>query len=364
MSEIVIEQNPDLEEEKKLKIRSRRRARIFLIVVNSILGFYLVFFTGQTIVKKVTDVDKDMVQLCGLSASKSKVLYEKLFTDTYDLGDYYIYGTTLNLSQNKIDMKTYNPTTGLELVPVTKTGSDASIILQNSTTYFNEGIDLASLNVGDYILTKQGKAIKILSGTQKHKNVIYTLPNADGKRNEITVYSYPKNPCLVINVSTVKKVPDNYYDIVVACKDDVFSYVENKFGNYKIKHISSDEALSTIDSFQTSYVIRIDETNGEDNKIIASSKIHYSEFTSKNETDGLATGYDYSYFIRELGGRQLGGQLKDDSVQHSSELAQTRDEYDNGKMAFIIESPLTGNNAVDTYVSKVLTFMNTRRNLL
>ena len=47
MAELIVEHNEQEEKEFLLRQKSRRRGRIFLIVVNSILCFYLCFFVGK-----------------------------------------------------------------------------------------------------------------------------------------------------------------------------------------------------------------------------------------------------------------------------------------------------------------------------
>ncbi len=366
MENLVVEQDVDKIEEEKMRKRSRVRGRALLIAVNSILGFYFIFFTGQSIYKAVTDVDSDLVTLCDLSASKSRKLYESLFKETYNLNDYFIYGSVLNLSENKIDALNYTPVSNLNLVPVTKDGASASIILRNNTTNFNEGIDLASLGVGDYILTKDSRAIKLQTGTQKIINTIYTLPDGNGRRKEIKVYNYPTNPCLVIKVDDVKKLPDNYYDMVIVSSVDTFSYVGSLFNGYSYKWIDENTSLADVDSYNSNYVIKIEATNSTDEKrVIASHKVNSESFVSiVEENESPIQNYDSRYFIRELGGRCLGGLTKNSSVQHSSDLASCRNEYDNGKMVFIIESPTTGGDGMSTITNSVINFINTRRNLV
>lgn len=365
MAELIVEHNEQEEKEFLLRQKSRRRGRIFLIVVNSILCFYLCFFVGKSIVDTIRENDDDIVSLCGMGASKSLERYASLFDETYDLGDYYVYGNSLNLSQDKFDLLTFVPLSGLQITSVCSGSKDYETVspLKDATKYVNEGLDLFSLDEGDYILTKDSKAIKVLSGSNKNVNTVYSLPDVSGIRKQIKIYSYPTNPCLVISVNNVRNLPENQYDYVVVGTDNLFEeVVSSSLSRYKYKFVNENEKLEVIDSYDTSFVLKLEEVeNYQDNKIIDSTFV-FSAFTNKQqEGNGQLSGYDANYFIRELGGRVLGGQSKISSVQHSFDLAQVRNEYDNGKMTFVVESTISNlNNSVDEIVS----FTNTRRGII
>ena len=364
MADLIEEHNTEEEKEFLLRQKSRRRGRTFLIVINSILCFYLCFFIGKSIFDKVTAHDDEIVSLCGMSASKSIDRYNKLFESTYDLGDYFVYGNSLNLSQDKFDILNFVPLSGLQIVSVCSASKNNETVypLKDATQYVNEGLDLYSLEEGDYILTKDSKGIRVLSGSNQNVNTLYTLPDEQGYRKEIKVYSYPTNPCLVISVNKVKKLPKNYYDFVFVSNSQNFEPIQDTFGKkYVIQLINENEELAVVDSYNTSFVIKVEMTeNSADNKIIDSVFVN-SAFTKQVEGTGTLAGYDTSYFVRELGGRVLGGQSKQALVQHSFDLAQVRNEYDSGKMTFVIE---TTENKIIENIDDVISFINVRRGII
>ncbi|MGM9858857.1 MAG: hypothetical protein ACI311_06395 [Bacilli bacterium] len=364
MADLIEEHNEEEEKEFLLRQKSRRRGRTFLIVINSILCFYLCFFVGKSIFDKVTAHDDEIVSLCGMSASKSIDRYNSLFESTYDLGDYFVYGNSLNLSQDKFDILNFVPLSGLQIVSVCSASKSNETVypLKDATKYVNEGLDLYSLDEGDYILTKDSKGIRVLSGSNQNVNTLYTLPDEQGYRKEIKVYSYSTNPCLVISVNKVKKLPKNYYDFVFVSNTQAFETLQNTYGSkFNIQLVNETEELEVVDSYNTSFVIKVEVAeDSSTNKIIDSIFVN-SAFTKQIEGSGTLAGYDTSYFIRELGGRIIGGQAKKALVQHSFDLAQVRNEYDSGKMTFVIEA--TENKIIDS-IDDVISFINVRRGII
>ena len=74
-----------------------------------------------------------------------------------------------------------------------------------------------------------------IASPDSNVNTLYTLPDEQGYRKEIKVYSYTTNPCLVIFVNKVKKLNKKYYqsalyDTIIEAKQAV----EGMYHNLKI----------------------------------------------------------------------------------------------------------------------------------
>lgn len=232
MAEEIIEEKK--EEELSRKIKSKRRVRGLLIAINVLLTGYLVFEIVSKIVDNVSNriEDSDIITLNGSSRKDSLALYNRYVAknedgsyDVEEVFDYGIYGDYLHLSKSSYEIGRYSSFESVSLINVSSKKFDSSEIIKViEKEYLNGGIRLTNLDVGDYLVfpgiinisekDRPHRAIKIRSYEGINK-VIYSLPNESGHRKKIQVKSKDSSPSLVISVSEVGKLPNNYYDMVL-----------------------------------------------------------------------------------------------------------------------------------------------------
>ncbi|MCF0116711.1 MAG: hypothetical protein HUJ61_01520 [Bacilli bacterium] len=353
MPELYEEHNEEQQKQLEAQIKSRRRGRGALITVAVALTAYLLGCVCFKVYDACADIDENIVNVCGLGASKSKKVYQDVVKEdnVTILGDYSIYGTSLNLSLNKMDAQNYTSLSNLRICKINYSKGHGSLYSYGSETITNKvdgGINLGDDNLDDgYYLIKSGeKIVKVACSSYRIINEFYSLPDINGIRHQIKVYCYPLNPCLIISVKSVTKLPNNYYDFVVISDSELITdQTMNLFNNYKVKFIEKNTSLKDIDSYHSNYVINLNQVSSE-----AEAEIVASNFVTSSSSLSLTTstlgssspleGFDSNYYIRELGGRILGGNSRS-SVDHSFDLACYRGDYDQGKFVIIINAPLT-----------------------
>lgn len=315
MAEEIVEEKK--EEELSRKIKSKRRVRGLLIAINVLLAGYLVFEIVSKIVDSVSNrvEDSDIITLNGSSRKDSLALYNRYVAkkddgsyDVEEVFDYGIYGDYLHLSKSTYEVGSYSSFEGLSLINVSSKKFDSSEVVKViEKEYLNGGIRLTSLSVGDYLVfpgiinisekDRPHKALKIRSYEGINK-VVYSLPNESGHRKKIQVKSKDSSPSLVISVSEVGKLPNNYYDMVLigtqseayrAKLDSSLSYFMAK--TLEEAFLAKANYCLVVDSIYqdltVSHYYKCDENVVHDNL--------YGE-------DSLISLQDENVFIRELGG--------------------------------------------------------------
>lgn len=314
----MIEEIENKESEERLiqKVKSKKRIRGLLIGINTILACYLVF----EIITKINDFvssstnESDIIPLNGNSRTESLSIYDKyllkdnqgefLTSDAYDFG---IYGGYLHLSDSAMTVNSYHSFKNTSLINVT-TRVQTSLNQITNSEYLNGGINLTSLEVGDYLvfdeyITEQNfsnkhKAIKLRSERGIEKT-IYSLPKENGYRKKITIKSKDSSPSLVISVSEINSLPKDYYDFVFIGDDDnVNEYLNKMSSNLKVL-----KTKSLLEAFKTksNYCFSLLETE----KIIAPKYINISASMIESieyKDDFLVNDYSFGEYAKELGG--------------------------------------------------------------
>lgn len=351
------------QDEEKLvqKVRSKKRIRGLLIIVNVILGSYLCF----SIVQKVLDFassnvnDTEIIPIDGNSIDHSKELYDKyiakdgngyITTDVYDFG---IYGGYLSLSTPRISEEQYNSFESIALKNVSSKVFDSDKVnYKINGSFLNGGINLTSLDVGDYLVLDEiitydtynchHKAIKIRSEKGIEKS-IYSLPDSNNKRKKITIKSKDSSPCLVISVKEINALPDDYYDYVIVGSDEqIEKYKNNDLSSYKINYVST-----LLDAFKTKANYCIYLSNEE--KMIVSNYI-----SSKNENVINNSSVDvYNSFIKELGGYLTNAGSCSSDDPNSFIVKPYLEEYEVGKFVVICNEDIKISAINDLYNEKI-----------
>lgn len=334
----------DDQEEKKLQIRlkSQRHIRALLIVVNMVLIAYLLFFIGDIVVDYVKAKDNDIVALCNLSRSKSKKKYEEILKgkEATPVADYVLYGTYFHISETVYQPDTFTPVSEISFHRVNQEGTDSIRYFPISSKDLNDGVDLASLPEGDYLVRLHDAYIKIILGNERWEETIYSLPDFKTQlRKKITLYAYPHNPAFVIKIREEKRLPKDVYDLILQGPADarleVMKAIEEneKYRQLKIKELNENTALSVSYPIHASYAIELKEDTTQ--QIEASSFINStfeSQFISKE------ISLDKNDFIRELGGYALGSGSRNQAIPHSYDVLPYQGMHDAGKMAFTMYS--------------------------
>ncbi len=356
------------QDEEKLvqKVRSKKRIRGLLIVVNVILGSYLCF----SIVQKILDFassnvsDTEIIPIDGNSIDHSKELYDKYIAKngndyiTADVYDFGIYGGYLSLSKPMISEGFYNSFDYISLINVSsKVIESKDINREINRSFLNGGINLTSLDVGDYLalyeritesnINSQHKAIKIRSEKGIEKS-IYSLPDSNNKRKKITIKSKDSSPCLVISVKEINSLPDDYYDyVIVGSNEQIEKYKNNNdLSSYKINYVSS-----LLDAFKTKANYCIYLSNEE--KMIVSNYISSNNKDVINIKDAsLDESNLYNSYIKELGGYLTNAGSCDSSDSNSFIVKPYLEEYEIGKYVVICNENIKISTINDLYNEK------------
>lgn len=362
MAEIINEQE---ERELARKVRAKKRIRGFLIIVNGLLACYLLFLVGDVIVDfynyQIKGDENNFVTLCNKNRSNSQKLYKQYLEKSIDgkiseIGDLTIYGQYLHLSEEAFDLPTYRSIKDIQLINVcSKTPAILASLHYNTLSApikkLNEGMNLTKLDVGDYLIfqnyvsaSNYGSLIKVASGSENAKYVLYSLPDKENKRKMITVYAYPQNEAMVIKVKNISRLPANYYDFVIFGKESFKNEVAELMLKYDVKFFDDKVNLKTLHEVNATYAINLLENNEE--KVITSSYLNNSFAKDTRLVDaGKLTDYDANKYIRELGGytmragaRQMimdnGNYMRFDD---SYEIANMIGNHDIGKQTYLLQ---------------------------
>ena len=367
MAELIDEQE---EEQLKTRMRSRRHIRAVLIVLNLLLIGYLLYFVSDVIIDYVHRNDNDIVNICGLSRNASLKRYDELIQGkTKVIGDYAVYGNYLHLSESSFELNTYTPMSNLWLK---RADTGAEIAVGTLGKNMNEGIDFSNLLDGDFLLS-QGSGndkyvLKVVLGKDRWEDTIYSLPNEEGNRKKIDIYAHPDNPAFVIKVETVKKLPKDYYDLLLIghadARTEAYHWIKETYPNWAVKELNDDVHLSIAYAVKSSYAVVLKPLGGGDPVLTCSSWIASSTFKKDDKIQDSKTildGYDQNEWIRELGGYAFhsGARVKssDESLDHSFDVAAVKGMHDAGKMTMLLEAsqeqiPSQLNRILDFYMNK------------
>lgn len=307
------------EEDKfKSKLMKRYFLRAILICLNILLIGYFVYEVTILIKSEINkqNLKKEAyIPLCSQSKKKSEELYSKYELDGYhSVKDYSLIGSSLFLSNNRVDAENLSSFSTLQLSNVCSSVDKVAFV--DSLRYdikendFNSGINLSSLALtsGDYLVynrTETGSYPLKIEDTNLSVSY-YTLPNEEGERNKITLLNTTISKALVIRVEKVSSIMNDYYDLVVASTKQNIE-IPNPLKQYKIKVIYSesiDELIKESSLINSPRAVLIDEQDkkiksgyNSNNTLISNGYVD----STKIET-GKLSGYDSDDFIREMSG--------------------------------------------------------------
>lgn len=395
MAEIIDEEQ---EKEFKVRMKSKRHIRAILIMINLLLIGYFAYYISDAVVDYFQKKDDNFVTFNDMSKAKSKKLYQRLIADEEEsyqnfynivltdcpdmeededklskeypfkepllLGDYALYGTYLHLSSDAYMPMDYTPLEEIYLVSYDNKEKETAKIPLNFGTELNKGLQLSSLEDGDYLLAKKVDVfykheaktytksfyqyIKILVSNDKWEDTIYSFPNDKGVRKEIRLYAYPDNPMFVIKIRDFTSLPKNYYDVVIRGNEEKRKLArehiqqineENKYLNLKIKEFDESETnLLALYQTKASLAIDLRDQVEEQDSFIQNSYYMDSSMFQKDTIfeDGRLKGYDQDAFIRELGGYALRSGAKVSAIDHTFDVVDAKGIHDVGKAAFVI----------------------------
>jgi N-acetylmuramoyl-L-alanine amidase len=159
---------------KRLKIRWRIVAPLLMLTI-------LLFYSAITILwpKKIVEPIIPFT-ICGFSASKTQSeLNDRKYTDTIELGDYLLYGETLNLYQNPYNIEVKDPFVGktLKLVNV----CDKTELVYLLEDKIDGQIPMENLNPGFYeVFVTQDLVSKRLISVEKLSAVFNAVRRSGG----------------------------------------------------------------------------------------------------------------------------------------------------------------------------------------
>lgn len=300
--------------EFKRKMRAKKRWRGVLIALNGLLLGYLIFVTSGSVVdfviEKTKKQNQDLITLNGKSSKQSKKIYDDFIAsnveNTVSINDYFIYGNYLHVNEYNSSIQSMSSFEELLFVKV-GSGQFYNINLDYDVdNSLNKGVDLFSLSKGDYFILAN---YKDSTGKPKNKGdllqlnkdnyveeTIYSLPNKDGKRTKVSIKGKSSSPALVVSVTDVNVLPNNYYDVTII--DQSGGTIKNE--DLRIKTLSGEKALLEAYKVQSPYKIVLDEN--QKNEIVVS---HYVDDINNNADlilEGALKNYDNNSYIRELGG--------------------------------------------------------------
>ena len=346
------------DEEKLLqKVRSKRRIRGLLICINVLLGSYFVFELVRSILDFASSntIDTEIIPLNGHSKENSLELYDKhiakdengnyIVSEVYDYG---IYGGYLSLSKGAISNGNYSSFENISLINVSSDYIDYESINHHiKSNYLNGGIDLTSLEKGDYLVFDAiinevnyeypQKAIKIRSEVGVEKT-IYTLPNENNVRKKITIKSKDSSPSLVISVNEVNSLPEDYYDyIIIGTDEQIEAFKSNNVSNDELK---INYVNNLLDGFKSKSDYCVYLSNEE--KMIVSNYVNIKDenvITLDDSSIDEENKKVYTSFIKELGGNLLFTGSCNNDEPNSFITKPYLEGYDIGK--FVVISNLT-----------------------
>lgn len=296
------------------KTRQKKRVRGVLIVVSALLLAYTGYLTVQTIVDKVNEYSskgiEDTISLLNKSAKDSLSIYKKYFNDDskVEVSDISTYGRYLITSKgrNYIDsFKINNEVSILEVVDDKPITYSKTSNVRTLGDYLDKTLDLYSLPKGTYMLFDKYDENNISNNTVYHytgeeyfEETIYSFKNNEGTRTKISIKGKKSSPAIVLEVSEVASLPNNYYDIVVYDPGNLVSsasYIDSLKQNYDV-YVTS----SLIEAYQAKANYALSLYEGDN--------IYTSQYTSiisnsdETITSGPLINLDKDNAIRELGG--------------------------------------------------------------
>ena len=259
--------------------------------------------------------------------------------EIYDIG---IYGGYLHLSYTNMDNHFYQLKNNItSLINVTNNIYQNTFFNEETDeNYLNTGINLTKLENGDYILVNEyitsddenNKHIALkLNNINDYEKTIYTLPNENGERKKIVIKNKYSSPCLVISVSNINTLPQNYYDFALIGEEEKVSSFTKKFDKYKIAHCPS-----LIDAFKTNSNYSLILKDVEKALVPSQIKIKDSFKDLVSNENIVIDDYKYYEYVTELGGNLLHAGSCKEGVTSSFVVKPYLKGNDNGKYVVVI----------------------------
>ena len=330
-SEEIIDSNPkEINEspEKELKKKQRKRTwtRAILIILNALLGCYLLYFISDSVVEIYNTYfnsdNQEVFSINGMSKQDSLVKYNDaidrdeagnyLVTNAYDYG---IYGGYLHFSStpNMLENEGFS---SFETYTLRDLAGDISfssnLVYENTKDAMNYGIPLFSLPKGDYIVYPyfwEGKGEKRPLKIESQEGIYETLYTSiqNGTRKVIEMKSKSSSPALLISVRVAYALENNRHDVAI-----LYDQEEDKalFNNIfptgtQLEYIKKEASVNDnlIHLYNSHALVNIILNEGNDIKIS-----HFLHVDNENITydttlsEGYLSGCDEDIYIRELGG--------------------------------------------------------------
>lgn len=347
------------------KVRSKKRIRGLLIFINVVLASYLVFEASMKIYNFASSLNnkEDIILLNNKNREESLKIYDQFLIKNndqyinYEIYDIGIYGGYLHLSYTNMDNHFYQLKNNItSLINVTNNIYQNTFFNEETDeNYLNTGINLTKLENGDYILVNEyitsddenNKHIALkLNNINDYEKTIYTLPNENGERKKIVIKNKYSSPCLVISVSNINSLPQNYYDFALIGEEEKVSSFTKKFDKYKIAHCSS-----LIDAFKTNSNYSLILKDVEKTLVPSQIKIKDSFKDLVSNENIVIDEYKYYEYVTELGGNLLHAGSCKEGVTSSFVVKPYLKGNDNGKYVVVINE-----NIDQEYLSKIINY--------
>ena len=347
------------------KVRSKKRIRGLLIFINVVLASYLVFEASMKIYNFASSLNnkEDIILLNNKNREESLKIYDQFLKKNndqyinYEIYDIGIYGGYLHLSYTNMDNHFYQLKYNItSLINVTNNIYQNTFFNEETDeNYLNTGINLTKLENGDYILVNEyitsddenNKHIALkLNNINDYEKTIYTLPNENGERKKIVIKNKYSSPCLVISVSDINTLPQNYYDFALIGEEEKVSSFTKKFDKYKIAHCSS-----LIDAFKTNSNYSLILKDVEKTLVPSQIKIKDSFKDLVSNENIVIDDYKYYEYVTELGGNLLHAGSCKEGVTSSFVVKPYLKGNDNGKYVVVINE-----NIDQEYLLKIINY--------
>lgn len=294
MAEIITELE---EEELTRRLKSKRRIRGLLIVINFLLLGYLVFCIGNSVLDIIESSKRvdGIVALTDRNQKDSLEIYRQYVNEDNTINcDFAIYGDEIIFTKNHFSNKNLEYFDYVQLMKIETNKKDAikdiSLLYEfKENSYHGNSLFYNSLNSklakGDYLffvesesISNMGKVLKVDNGLDM-KYVMYSFPNEQGQRVKATLYAYSRNPALVLNIDYVTDLPENYIDVAIIGENAQYEIIKDKFNGLKVQQyatLSEEEAFA----LNTNYIVKIidDDLENPDNIVYA-----HNLFTSNQD---------------------------------------------------------------------------------
>lgn len=347
------------------KVRSKKRIRGLLIFINVVLASYLVFEASMKIYNFASSLNnkEDIILLNNKNREESLKIYDQFLKKNndqyinYEIYDIGIYGGYLHLSYTNMDNHFYQLKNNItSLINVTNNIYQNTFFNEETDeNYLNTGINLTKLENGDYILVNEyitsddenNKHIALkLNNINDYEKTIYTLPNENGVRKKIVIKNKYSSPCLVISVSDINTLPQNYYDFALIGEDEKVSSFTKNFDKYKIAHCSS-----LIDAFKTNSNYSLILKDVEKTLVPSQIKLKDSFKDLVSNENIVIDDYKYYEYVTELGGNLLHAGSCKEGVTSSFVVKPYLKGNDNGKYVVVINE-----NIDQEYLLKIINY--------